>query len=124
MHILICYEVSMFCFNGLTHMDYLYMRRKFDFPDENDLVKSCSRNNSLNLLSILTDCILHPSTLLQIFCQHFQYARHSSTCCQNFKILWHVYNHHLICSLHPQGPHILLRCEQERLVCNSFYCSI
>ena len=39
---LICYEVSMFSFSGLTHVDYLYMRRKFGFPDENELVISFS----------------------------------------------------------------------------------
>jgi len=36
--LLVCYQISFFCFNGLTHVDYLYMRRKFDFPSEDDLI--------------------------------------------------------------------------------------
>ena len=37
--LLICYEIGMFATSGLTHVDYLYLRRKFDFTDENALVK-------------------------------------------------------------------------------------
>ena len=34
----ICIEIGMFGFNGLTHVDYLHLRRKCDFTDENALV--------------------------------------------------------------------------------------
>jgi hypothetical protein len=38
--LVLCYEIGLFCFGGITHVDLLYLRRKFDFRDENALVRT------------------------------------------------------------------------------------
>ena len=36
--LVLCFQIGMFGFGGAAYVDYLYVRRKFDFTDENTLV--------------------------------------------------------------------------------------
>ena len=79
----VCYQLGMFGFNGLTHVDYLYLRRKFNYDDEDALVMFGQGSYILiplyffrysstlsffptNLLSTLSACLLSFPLLLTI----------------------------------------------------------
>ena len=66
----ICYEIGNFCFKGFTNVDYLYLRRKFEWRDETSLVGEIHLYKIY--LSLFLDSVLYPAALIQIYDKHLQ----------------------------------------------------
>ena len=53
--LVLCLQLGIFGFVGTSHVDYLYVRRKFDFTDENTLVRKHQEKKCILFIKIISD---------------------------------------------------------------------
>ena len=53
--LVLCFQIGMFAFGGASYVDYLYVRRKFDFTDENTLVREHKEKKYILFIKIISD---------------------------------------------------------------------